>query len=1532
MDNNKNSDESQKAPRRLKAGCDVGCQTDAIKPSAKPDVKAEKSWVANGNPAGVAGGSTGAPSKSSAFVAADEQKSAPAGVKPNSVAEYFADKQNAAPSANAKMRTSSTTGVVGEGKKCVRANTTSQQAGSSNTKGDGPSWADENCKLQLVINRFSHLDETMCSEAKLIEGVQWKIMVMPKQHLVQKKQQKCMGFFLQCSPEKAYSDTWSVHAIADMRMLSHDKNIPHFARRTTHTYTAKENDWGYSCFMTWADILDKNQGYIKDDTVVLEIAVKAEPPKNMMTYEEFVERIEKWIVLAEMQKSKGQIDLALEANQNAMKFCNGKDDDCFQKLTKQRETFVNAKLFESIERIEKGKTPTVATDTSHGKPTSLRQALTGAQKSLSGKMTAKGGKKTRAVVTVQHMKKKKPYEQNAQRTNNGGSSTVKDLVENRKNAKSEEAAKEKISKTGQEPDNKLLEDIAKSTESCEQKSAETSTPSSIYAEDGDHNTGEGYADEDDDEYDDDEVYNEGNYADQANDVTNAPYSQDGDSEMYERFDFPPETLAIINGCTEIDEQWHSSCEDLIKMSRRSSLSEYLPNYQGYNEDGVMMCDRKTQTMTAEAREIEKIMKENFDTNDETVETEVDTDSTTQTEHPPFKKTKEDGTAVKTRKKAEKKRDNRNMHEVQPYYNMMWSATPCERMELPPNPGMFTRWMEGDDPLLNCAPVDSGGPEMELAQRFANCKLDDFQQVLALGALSYDGFRASVDRENAYRPAFSDLVIKRLLNLEGALTDHLSPESILGRMSDVDQRQLLDEINERIAPLVVALDVDYRKSAYAAQNFMKHSQNLLEDAQKIVRDSECLRETIQEKVVPYLGSDSPKRSPDTRVKSPPTPAKEKTVTSAATSSTMKNSKGRPTVIAKRTIPPRNSMIKPASPVDMTKDLTLPELPPYSAEGGPQENSLSFVNMNNYMTSVIDNMKNAHARLRRVIWDFFGDEGLTKLLNDLNDAREMQVSKLDQETKKLSDRLDAMEGEKHKTEKILRESEQKVKFEEERNAKLSKELKDVRNQLKKAENRATKEENRATSLQVNLNDLDEKMKTLKKEHETLKKKTAEERARVKKEKERDTQTMRQQVAEISDRENERDQCKKELEECTKAKEKIEKERRNVAAQLAAMTERARAAEHSILDSRKASALEELKKKRKEAAAGYSETEQNLNRVRQASDKEVLRKSLAEWKAYSDRVDSLFKSVSHDYDVALDNVKNGSKTLAQIGEIKIPALDALPKLVKPPPVQVVAPSSAALAPTVIATPAAGVIGQQRTPVGNRAQAYSGNENVSTSNVSSCSTPARARTSRLPSPVASPSKNTTSTRPADEAPVSSLWSWNTIGNLSDLRPSTQTDTSSFGMDPLQRDIWANNGNAGGSINVDFLRPSASNLSSIGSNSSSSFLRQTSAQQSAQNQPQNRGMSSFRPYGDMWSQNAMSNFQMQQPTQQEQNYGMRMQNHGSGDHPSTAANNYGMNVASWRSQSVTNPVLNQQQQQPPNPQTHPAHLPYSHHQFFESN
>lgn len=44
---------------------------------------------------------------------------------------------------------------------------------------------------------------------------------------------------------------------------------------------SKENDWGFSHFMSWTDVLDPEKGYIKDDGITLEVHVTAEAPHGV---------------------------------------------------------------------------------------------------------------------------------------------------------------------------------------------------------------------------------------------------------------------------------------------------------------------------------------------------------------------------------------------------------------------------------------------------------------------------------------------------------------------------------------------------------------------------------------------------------------------------------------------------------------------------------------------------------------------------------------------------------------------------------------------------------------------------------------------------------------------------------------------------------------------------------------------------------------------------------------------------------------------------------------------------------------------------------------------------------------------------------------------------------------------------------------------------------------------------------------------------------------------------------------------------
>ncbi|CCO25665.1 MATH domain-containing protein [Caenorhabditis elegans] len=1473
----------QKKKARTKTGCDVGCQTEQGSPSVFQQMSqlmsSSTSHVGTGavdttsssasasgasTPANQAASSSPAPSGAPA---ADKKLTGPAGVKPNEIEAYFGEKKP--PSLNSstnttqpqqagqttqKARAASTTGVVGEGKKQnsnANASSSNAAAGATNGKAvDGPSWNDENCKLRLVINRFSQLEETMCSPPKSIEGVSWKIMVMPKQHMVQKKQQKCMGFFLQCAPERAYSDQWSVHAIADMRMISYKPNVPHFARRTTHTYTSKENDWGYSCFMTWADIIDEAQGYIRDDTVVLEIAVKAEAPKNMMTHEDFLDKINKWIVLADMQMKKNNIDLALEANQSAMKFCKGKDEECYQRLETQRETFVNAKLFESIERIEKG--PVVCTDTTHGKPTSLRQALTGAQKSLNGKMTAKGGKKARAVVTVQQMKKKKPYDQNntnQQRTNTGGP-TVKDLVEKRKSSKSDDALKKDLLRSKEE------------LEADEQTESEDSPDEKALGSD----------EEEEIEFDDEE-YNEGDYGSQADECS---------------------TLELFGS-------GHDETEDGDPTAWDDETT--LRIQEGENDEDVMVCDRMVQTDFEEA----------------------------------------------LRSVLEDTAGNSMFDQV--FFKHMLATSVIRK---------FGGTEEGKDTVFQdvyfsqtgiaAAPGDSiekifGGESSEGEDAFSAAVLD----VLP----SNTPTAATASSEELCQLVNAEKLIKKWLDVEGALGGYVDPDGVLARLSDQDRRELLEELNFKLNPLIVSLDHEFRETVSCVNNCLESARTALTNSQRTVTECDRLKDIFEEKLSGGFVKDQ-KRQADNK----------KTTTSAAAtsgSSAKSVSNGRPTVIAKRSMKQvvldsdRNEERGRVSEFLKTSE-SAHALIQGDGETHRMRDALEgFKELHRKIQPMMSMINSNNEAFHRIFTQVTSENGVVaesvkKLVTQHAANQQDMMTKVT----KAHEALELAAEDRKKNERRYDENDKRATEEFDKNLKAQKEIKDLKNSLKKAENKATKEETRATTLQVQLNELEEKAKVVRKELETLKKKSTEERAKTKKEKDRDLQTIRQQSIEIVEREKERDRARKELEDVTRQKEKFEKDKKAVGGQLTSMTERARAAEVCVMENKWTAALEEFKKRREAIQHGYTETETLEKRVRQASDRDVMRKSLGEWKAALDKCDAQIKSVKAEYDHAIEQIKNGVKTMSQTLDIKLPSADPLPNLVKPPPVQVVAPSPSVIPPPILPPPPpAGVIGQQRNPIGGARQVP-----VAAEAPAAAAAPSRARVPRGPSPP-------TAMKPGGSDAPSSLWSWNTIGNLGDLRPPSSNEFNSS-MDSFQKDIWAANGNGNGSLGSDFLRGSqnsmASGLSSTGAPQQQqqqappqpSYLRSQSSQSQPQQQQQQQASMSMsqatyqqqhqqqnqmhhhhqtsrmqRGYGDLW--NAAPGMQQQQQNSSQQDYPNRMmapQHNGAGDLASSQGFSMGQQ-SPWH-----NPPTQQQQLrggQAPQQQQQHNHNMFQPHSFFDN-
>ncbi|KAL1115934.1 hypothetical protein AAG570_005429, partial [Ranatra chinensis] len=132
-----------------------------------------------------------------------------------------------------------------------------------------------------VVVNFSKLKDSQLSAPCIVRNLPWKIMVMPRSSQTQDRQQtRSLGFFLQCNGESE-STTWSCHATAELRLLAQKEDCLPFTRKIQHLFYSKENDWGFSHFMSWTEVLDPDKGYIKDDTIILEVHVMADAPHGV---------------------------------------------------------------------------------------------------------------------------------------------------------------------------------------------------------------------------------------------------------------------------------------------------------------------------------------------------------------------------------------------------------------------------------------------------------------------------------------------------------------------------------------------------------------------------------------------------------------------------------------------------------------------------------------------------------------------------------------------------------------------------------------------------------------------------------------------------------------------------------------------------------------------------------------------------------------------------------------------------------------------------------------------------------------------------------------------------------------------------------------------------------------------------------------------------------------------------------------------------------------------------------------------------
>ncbi|CAJ0914081.1 unnamed protein product, partial [Mesorhabditis belari] len=141
--------------------------------------------------------------------------------------------------------------------------------------------------LELEIDKFSDFArgpadvQQRLSKPIFVRGLPWKILAIPRDQsrCSGGRTNKALGFFLQCNGDSEMV-AWNCIATATLKVVNQCGGESH-VRRISHTFYPKENDWGYSQFMSCDQLLNPDNGYILNDTIKLEVIVSADAPHGV---------------------------------------------------------------------------------------------------------------------------------------------------------------------------------------------------------------------------------------------------------------------------------------------------------------------------------------------------------------------------------------------------------------------------------------------------------------------------------------------------------------------------------------------------------------------------------------------------------------------------------------------------------------------------------------------------------------------------------------------------------------------------------------------------------------------------------------------------------------------------------------------------------------------------------------------------------------------------------------------------------------------------------------------------------------------------------------------------------------------------------------------------------------------------------------------------------------------------------------------------------------------------------------------------
>ncbi|XP_055383712.1 ubiquitin carboxyl-terminal hydrolase 7-like [Condylostylus longicornis] len=140
--------------------------------------------------------------------------------------------------------------------------------------------SDSSVIFSYVFENISKLSGKKKSPSCHINNLPWNILIMANIKNTSIMSKKYLSIYLQCDPDDVPKN-WSCQASADISIMPVKLGAEPITKSITNLFTAKVNDWGFTDFESFEYLLNPENGYCTNDSIMIQMHANVDIPHGV---------------------------------------------------------------------------------------------------------------------------------------------------------------------------------------------------------------------------------------------------------------------------------------------------------------------------------------------------------------------------------------------------------------------------------------------------------------------------------------------------------------------------------------------------------------------------------------------------------------------------------------------------------------------------------------------------------------------------------------------------------------------------------------------------------------------------------------------------------------------------------------------------------------------------------------------------------------------------------------------------------------------------------------------------------------------------------------------------------------------------------------------------------------------------------------------------------------------------------------------------------------------------------------------------